>query len=276
MPSTLHIIATPIGNRSDITLRAVDMLRKLDTLFAEDTRELRKLLDLTGVSAENKKIHSLSSHNMKSAIDSALHVLAEGKDIGFVSDRGTPGISDPGSLLVKRAIEGGFMVRPVPGPSAVTALVSASYLVDREFVFIGFLPESAGERSAVFSKLGAYNWPFVFYESPKRIRKAILAVRACFPSAEIHAAREITKAFEEHRFVKVGEENELSEQGEYSVLVRPNNEPTAEEAASASEKALAERLLSDRDWSKEIASRTGASPREIYNALMAQRRAMTR
>src|SRR4051812_23180358 len=136
----LYIIATPLGNRNDITLRALETLRALDTLFAEDTRELAKLLDLHGISPGAKRLHSYASHNMREATEKAMGLLRDGNSIGFVSDRGTPGVSDPGPMLVARAKEEGYDVLPIPGPSSVTTVLSVAGVSADRFLFIGFLP----------------------------------------------------------------------------------------------------------------------------------------
>lgn len=133
MTAQLYIIATPLGNRDDITLRAQAKIQELEYFFVEDTREFQKLLSLLGIENATKKYHSYASHNMKEATAMALRFLAEGKDIGFLTDRGTPAISDPGALLVQKARAAGFSITPIPGPSSVTTLMSVSGMTDGRF-----------------------------------------------------------------------------------------------------------------------------------------------
>src|SRR5262249_30288621 len=151
----LHFIGTPLGNRLDITLRALEALKSLQFFFAEDSREFFKLLDLYQIPHGEKRVHSYGNHNMKEATEKALAWLAEGNDVGFVSDRGMPGISDPGALLAGRARAAGYAVLPIPGPAAVTTLLSVCGFPADRFLFLGFLPLGPKERGAVFASVRA-------------------------------------------------------------------------------------------------------------------------
>ena len=143
--SKLYLIGTPLGNMEDITLRAQNCLRNLSHIFAEDTRELSKLLKLLGISPEGKKLYSYAAHNMKAASKAALKIL-ETESVGLVSDRGMPGISDPGAILVEEARMQKIEVIPIPGPSAVTTLFSVSGFHSSQFHFLGFLTREKKER----------------------------------------------------------------------------------------------------------------------------------
>ena len=177
----LYIIATPIGNRNDVTVRAIEALRSLKHLFAEDSRELRKLLELLGISAADKKISSYALHNMKAATERAMQWLLGGNDLGLVSDRGTPGISDPGAVVVQRAALHGIVVVPIPGVSSVTTILSVSGINADRFVFAGFLPHQKKERDNLFQCFEHHVLPVCFFESPMRIRRTLCELAKRFP-----------------------------------------------------------------------------------------------
>jgi 16S rRNA (cytidine1402-2'-O)-methyltransferase len=265
----LYVVATPLGNIRDITLRAIDCLKGVSHLFAEDTRESMKLLELCGISLEGKKFHSYASHNLKKATQTATRILIEGQSIALLSDRGTPGVSDPGALLVASAREAGVKVVPLPGPSAVTTLFSVSGITQQDFVFLGFLPKETKYREALFGSLAKEGRPACFYESPRRIRETYLDLQRAFPQGTLFIGREMTKVYEEFRWLKLNVDTAeaLPEQGEYVVILQPGETQSA--AAWADEVAL--RASSDREWSKQIAARHDLAASEVYNALLRAR-----
>src|SRR3990172_5084178 len=163
---TLYVVATPIGNLEDVTLRALRVLREVSLIAAEDTRTTRKLLAHHGI---RNRLLSYNDHNKAARIPRLLHALREG-DVALVSEGGTPVISDPGLDLVAAALEGGFAVTPVPGPSAVTAALAVSGLASRQFTYLGFLPRRAGERQRLFAALRDDPRAIVAFESPHRLR----------------------------------------------------------------------------------------------------------
>lgn len=269
----LYVVATPLGNRLDITLRAIECLKQVRCIFAEDTREALKLMDLCGISAEGKKIHSYASHNLKKATELALKILGEGESVALVTDRGTPGISDPGALLVAAAREQGTKILPVPGASAVSALISVSGLKESEFFFVGFLPRENKPRAALFDRIARLGAAACFYESPRRIRETIEHLKAAFPQGSVFFGREMTKVFEQYELrvlADCGPEN-FPEQGEYVVLLRPG----AVEKVQDWEEQVRLRAASDRDWSKALAAQYGIASKEAYNALQRLRAAAT-
>jgi len=172
--STLFVVATPIGNMEDITLRALRVLGEVPLIAAEDTRTARKLLSHHGVSA---RVVSYNEHNMKRRTPDLLRALGEG-DVALVSEAGMPAISDPGYELVAAVIEAGHVVSPLPGASAVTAAVAASGLAAREFTFAGFLPRRAKARKELFERLGKAPAAIVFFESPHRIQASLAGLAA--------------------------------------------------------------------------------------------------
>lgn len=266
----LYMIGTPLGNLEDITLRARQHLQELPHIFAEDTREVSKLLNLLNISLEGKKLHSYSSHNMKEATELALRILKD-SSIGFVSDRGMPAISDPGAYLVEAARNENIPVVPIPGPSAVTTLVSVSGFSQTEFHFTGFLPSSPKERKQLWEQVRKWPVPICFFESPRRIRESLEEIKKEFPSGKIFLGREMTKQFEEFSFFTLESLNPdlIQERGEYSVLLDPGKIEETQEW----EKEVHERLLSDKEWAKKVAERAQVSASEIYNALQKEKAA---
>jgi 16S rRNA (cytidine1402-2'-O)-methyltransferase len=260
----LYVVATPLGNRGDITLRAIEVLKQVTWIFAEDTRETMKLLELCGIPVAGKKIHSYASHNLKKATALAVKILGENQSIALVTDRGTPGISDPGALLVSAAREAGVKVLPIPGASAVTALISVSGVPDG-FLYLGFLPKENKPRQETFQSIANLGLPACFYESPRRIRDTLAELKTAFPKGRVFWGREMTKLFEQYRWMDLEsiDVNEAPEQGEYVVMLQPG--PRTDTVAW--EKEVQMRARSDRDWSKDVAARHGVTAKEVYNAL---------
>ena len=193
-PGTLYVVATPIGNLEDITLRALRVLREVGLVACEDTRRTRTLLTHFGI---HVPVTSYFEHNKLAKGPAIIKALREGKSVALVTDAGTPGISDPGFLLVREAREAGIPVVPVPGPSAVVAALSAAGIPADSFVFDGFLPVKPGKRIHRLEALRDLQMTLVCYESPHRILAALEAIGQVFGQAEIVVARELTKQFEE-------------------------------------------------------------------------------
>src|SRR5882724_4833386 len=193
-PSTLYLVATPIGNLEDITLRALRTLKECDLVAAEDTRRTGLLLKHFGIS---KPLLSYFQFNEARRSEQILERLRQGGKIALVTDAGSPGISDPGERVVKAAIAAGFRVEPVPGPSALIAALTASGLAADEFHFIGFLPHKSGQRRKRLESLKAFQGTLVLYESPYRIEKLLEELLQVFPERRVVLARELTKKFEE-------------------------------------------------------------------------------
>jgi len=193
-PGTLYVVATPIGNLEDITLRALRVLKEVGLVACEDTRRTRTLLTHFGI---HVPVTSYFEHNKLAKGPAILKTLREGKSVALVTDAGTPGISDPGFLLVREAREAGIPVVPVPGPSAVVAALSAAGIPADTFVFDGFLPVKPGKRIHRLEALRDLEMTLVCYESPHRILAALEAIGHVFGQVEIVVARELTKQFEE-------------------------------------------------------------------------------
>lgn len=189
----LYIVATPIGNLEDITFRALRILKEVDLILCEDTRETGKLLKHFEIETKMMSYHTQSK---LSKIDEIILMLQEGKNLALVSDAGTPTISDPGSLLVHKLREEGIGVISVPGPSALAAAFSISGITGGEFTFLGFLPHKKG-RETLFKEIGSGDRAYIFYESPHRIIKALESLAKFAPEKNVFVGRELTKLFEE-------------------------------------------------------------------------------
>lgn len=194
MPGTLYVVATPLGNLEDITLRALRVLKEVALIACEDTRRTRALLSHFGIHAP---VTSYFEHNRLRKGARLLETLQAGQSVALVTDAGTPGISDPGFQLVRQAREAGIAVVPVPGPSAVAAALSAAGVPADRFVFDGFLPVKPGRRIHRLEALRALEMTVVCYESPHRILATLEAIAQVFGAHPIVVAREMTKQFEE-------------------------------------------------------------------------------
>jgi 16S rRNA (cytidine1402-2'-O)-methyltransferase len=217
---TLYVVATPIGNLGDITRRAEKILEEVDLVAAEDTRHSRKLLSALGISTE---MISYREHNREDAAKRITVRIGQGKDVALITDAGTPGVSDPGHYLVRLCVDQSIPVIPVPGPSAVTALLSASGMELTRFLFQGFLPPKAKAREAVLEQLAASGFPLVIYESPNRILATLGAIARIMGDRQLVLGREMTKLHEEFiRGTAVEVANRLEEgkvKGEVTILV---------------------------------------------------------
>jgi len=191
----LSIVATPIGNLGDITLRALETLRAAEVIACEDTRHARRLLDHYDIRAQLLAVHE---HNEQAAATKLITLLTEGKRVALISDAGTPGVSDPGARAVAAVRAAGFAVTPLPGPNAAISALSAAGLDDSAFHFVGFLPAKVGARKTVIEALQPIAATLVLYEAPHRIEETIADLAALLePQREIVIARELTKLFEQ-------------------------------------------------------------------------------
>jgi len=192
--ATLYVVATPIGNLADITIRALDTLKAVDLIVCEDTRHSRRLLDHYGV---RKPLQSGHSHNESQSAATVIQKLKDGRDVAYISDAGTPGLSDPGQVLVRAVRDAGFPVVPLPGASAFTAILSVAGYRGRSVSFEGFLSPKAGKRRNQLSELLAAKKTFVLYESPHRILKLMKDLADLDAERPVLIGRELTKIHEE-------------------------------------------------------------------------------
>ncbi|MDB6025080.1 MAG: Ribosomal small subunit methyltransferase [Verrucomicrobiales bacterium] len=230
--STLYLVATPIGNLEDITLRALRVLKECDVVAAEDTRRSGQLLKHFGIS---KPLLSYFQFNEAKRSEEIIARLQRGEKVALVTDAGTPGISDPGERVVKAAVAAGFRVESIPGACALITALTASGLPTGEFHFIGFLPHKSGQRRKKLESLKSFSGTLVLYESPYRVEKLLGELNEVFPERMVVLARELTKKFEQ--FVR-GKPAELLAmvkklKGEFVVLISPadGDEPEGREEA---------------------------------------------
>lgn len=222
--SKFYVIATPIGNLGDITFRAIDVLKEVDLILCEDTRQTKKILEKYNI---NNKTMSYHAQSKLSKVDAIFELLKEGKNLALVSDAGTPGISDPGAMLVskiKKEFKDSVQIIPIPGASAVITALSASGLPIHEFTFLGFLPHKKG-RETLFKEIAISKRTMVFYESPHRILKTLESLIKFCPNKKVCLAREITKIYEEFKTGSAEElleylnNNPVKQKGEFTVIV---------------------------------------------------------
>lgn len=223
----LYIVATPIGNLRDITLRALDVLGEVDAIACEDTRHSLKLLNAHGIS---KPLIACHAHNERSAAEKILRLLSEGKSVAYVSDAGTPGISDPGSSLVRAIRDAGYRVVPIPGPSAMSAILSVNGFPGKRYIFEGFLSPKGGRRKNQLMELMKTGDAFIVYESPYRVVKLLADLEDLGQQTgdvrNVLCTREMTKSFEEiiegdAASLRAMFENRPSIKGEFALLVAP-------------------------------------------------------
>ena len=220
---TLYVVATPIGNRDDITLRALRILGSVCLVAAEDTRRTGMLLRHHGIRA---RLVSYYSHNRFRRLGELMEALGRGESVALVTDAGTPGISDPGGVLVARALEGGYGVVPVPGPCAAVAALSASGLPADSFLYLGFLSSKRGRRRRQLGELAASSTTVIIYEAPHRIAETVADMLELFgPERTVCIARELTKRFEEALRGPLGDVAERvsarEPKGEYTIIIAP-------------------------------------------------------
>jgi 16S rRNA (cytidine1402-2'-O)-methyltransferase len=270
MPATLFVVATPIGNLEDITLRALSTLKRVSLIAAEDTRRTGTLLRHFGVSTPTTSFHA---HNERRKLPLLLEKLAAGEDVALVSDAGTPVIADPGQRLVAAAVEAGIAVVPVPGASAVMAALAASGLPLDSFVFLGFAPSRSNDRERWFDALAAERRTSVFFEAPHRIKNTLAKLGDLSAVRPIIVCRELTKIHEEVVRISTRDAGAMpiTERGEFTLILgRLQDDAVAQAGASESEVYLFFcHLTDDRGFGRrpalaETAHKFGLSTKEVY------------
>ena len=278
MSGTLYLCATPIGNRGDITERVKETLAAADLIAAEDTRHSRGLLDFYGI---EKPLTSYHEHNKYEKAEELLGLLLEGKNVALVTDAGTPSISDPGEVLVRRCHETGVKVTSLPGACALVTALSVSGFPSRRFVFEGFLPQETKERKAVLASLASERRTVILYEAPHRLVKTLGQLEEVLGARKICICRELTKIHEEAVWTTLPEAiafwSENEPRGEYVLVIAglSEEEQAAREEARWSGMSLGEHLqqyldkgLDKKEAMKRMAEDRGVSRREIYQGLL--------
>ena len=270
---TLFVVATPIGNLEDVTLRALRVLGEVAFVACEDTRLTRNLLVRHGIDA---RLVSCREHNEKSRAIEIAAALGRGEDVALVTDAGVPGVSDPGRLVVAAAIAAGACVVPVPGPSALTAALVASGIAAERFAFFGFPPRKGRAREVWIGEALAFPGAVVAFEAPHRIVYTLKALAAAAPERNASLHREMTKVHEE---ALRGTLAELAlavasrpPRGEYTLVIAGAAAPVAEagdlDAAIAEARWRVAEGVSSRDAARDVAARSGVSRRLVYRALI--------
>jgi 16S rRNA (cytidine1402-2'-O)-methyltransferase len=270
----LHLVATPIGNLADMTLRALSVLARADVIYCEDTRHSRTLTGHYGITTPLKPYHE---HNADAARPDMMRALGEGKSLALISDAGTPLVSDPGFKLVRDALSAGHLVTSLPGPSAVLAALAQSGLPTDTFLFGGFLPTKQGARQSRLRELAAVPATLIFFEAPGRIQETLTEMAFIFPGRALAIARELTKMHEE---VVGGSAEELvawagraAPRGEFVVLVAPpvdGAEATDDVVQSHLRTALKD--LSLRDAVKAVSEGLSLPRSRVYELAIAMKR----
>jgi len=273
--SALYVVATPIGNLGDITLRALDVLGAVEVVAAEDTRNTRHLLQHHGIG--DTKLLALHQHNERARSEKIVTLLQQGKSVALVTDAGTPAVSDPGALLVGAVRAAGFRVIPIPGASAAIAALSASGLASPHFLFHGFLPNKSAARRAALQALADLSCTLVFYEAPHRILECVADLHAVFGGArEIVFARELTKLFENIHRCTLGtaldwlNRDPNNQRGEF-VLLLSGAAPRNDDLDAQAERVLAA-LLSELPLKQAVGLAvqiTGLNKNALYGRALA-------
>lgn len=264
----LWLVATPIGNLGDMPPRAVEVLRSVDLILAEDTRVTRKLMAAFGLSGRVERCDEAATER---AATRALDVLAQGGSVAFTSDAGTPGVSDPGTRLAQAVLAAGFEVRAVPGASAVLAALSVSGLPSERFAFLGFVPVKPGARATFLAAAAALPLTVVLFETGPRLAAGLEAILAAFGDRQACVARELTKVYEEAWRGPVSQLLERARaaapRGEIVIVIAPPPEPDANAAAGDLDTLLAAALerLSTKEAVAEVTRLTGLPRQTVYS-----------
>jgi 16S rRNA (cytidine1402-2'-O)-methyltransferase len=276
MPGTLYVVATPIGNLGDLTLRAIETLRSSDRVAAEDTRRTRALLSHLGITG--KPLDALHAHSTARDVDGVVLGLTSGLSVALVTDAGTPAVSDPGAALVAAAIAAGVRVVPIPGPSAVLAALVASGLAgDGRFRFVGFLPRDGAARRETITLVSDTAETVVLFEAPSRVSSTLADLAEATPTRAVAVARELTKVHEE---LVRGTLSELAAdprewRGEVAIVLGAHEPASRGELTDADLDARIESALAEGAHAKALAERlaawSGRSKRDLYARVLAKK-----
>jgi 16S rRNA (cytidine1402-2'-O)-methyltransferase len=273
MPGILYVVATPIGNLEDVTLRALRILREVSLIAAEDTRRTSRLLQHYSISTPTTSLHE---HNEGNKSPGLIRRLLDGNSVAVVSDAGTPVISDPGARLIAAAHASGIKVEPIPGPSAALAALSASGFAGDRFLFVGFPPARAAARRKWLESLLPLPHVLIMYEAPHRIRDTLRDMLEVFGDRRLAVGREMTKAHEELVVQPISQHLSKPDEprGEFTLIVAPGagssapkTAPTERELAVEFGQLIENKDLSRRDVIRELATRHGLKAKEVYAAV---------
>jgi 16S rRNA (cytidine1402-2'-O)-methyltransferase len=276
-PGTLYIVATPIGNLEDVTLRALRVLKEAQLVAAEDTRRTKKLLNAYQI---DTPLTSLFEHNELKKSGALIAKILAGQDVAYVSDAGTPGISDPGYLLIQEALAHNVSIIPIPGACAAIAALSISGLPTDSFAFHGFLPVKSGKRQHVLKSLENETKTMIFYESPNRLKETLRDMLSVLGNRRVVVSRELTKIYEETTRGRLAEAidawREREVKGEITLVIAGKDKSDASGFAEDVENLLLRYAdgieLSKRDLIEKISQELGAPRKMVYGAVMKAKR----
>ena len=278
-PGCLFVVSTPIGNLGDITRRAVEVLRDVPCVVAEDTRRTRALL--SHLALQSKDVRALNAHSSEAAVQHIVERLQAGENVALVTDAGTPAVSDPGRALVASAALSGIDIRVIPGPSAVTAAVALSALVEGPFLFLGFLPRRGASRAEHILRISKSREPVILFESPQRMADTLVEFAEHFPDRAVFVGRELTKLHEEglRGTVKELAAREQAWRGEIVFVIGANEgpeQPDAErrELVEASLRAALECGASPSRIARALSEASGLPRRELYERALELRESL--
>ena len=275
MPGTLFVVATPIGNLEDITVRALRVLREVAVIAAEDTRRTAHLLARHAITTPTTSLHQ---HNEPTKSAAIIERLLHGDAVALVSDAGTPTVSDPGSQLIRDAIAKGIRVEPIPGPSAVLAALTVSGLETGSFAFLGFPPTKSHDRNQWFDRLVSVSGTVVFFEAPHRIIETLADLRRVAGDCAVSVSRELTKMHEEtvRGPVSLVVQQLKSQNGEFTVVVhvteRAESTSSAEEVLDEFGEMTAKPGVTKRKAVGLLARRHGLPPNQVYALIEAAKK----
>jgi 16S rRNA (cytidine1402-2'-O)-methyltransferase len=277
MPGTLYVVATPIGNLEDVTLRALRVLREVALIAAEDTRRTARLLQHYSISTPTTSLHEHNEHRKSRVL---IERLIGGESIALVTDAGTPVVSDPGASLVAAAHAAAVRVEPIPGPSAAMAALSGSGIAADQFVFVGFPPARSADRKKWFQGLAGESRPLILFEAPHRIKETLADALQILGDREVAMGRELTKAHEELVVRQISGllESSREPRGEYTLVIAPAQVIAEQADRPEPDKLLAEfgemtntQGLPPRTAIKELAKRYALPSRTVYATVHRQR-----
>ena len=272
MPGTWYLVPTPIGNLSDMTKRAADILADVDIVACEDTRHTRILLSHLGL---EKAVVSYHEHNKETAGPKLIEALSEGKSVAQVSDAGMPVISDPGADLVKLALAAHIPVVPLPGPNAALTALVASGLDARQFLFVGFLPRTSANRKELLETVRKIPFTLIFYEAPHRLKETLKILSDSLGDRRAVTARELTKKFETFTRATLSEllrnAEETDPRGEYVLLVegyKGEDKDAEDEMTWQEEAVLLAETLPIKEAARQVAAKRNLARRDVYQFLL--------
>ena len=263
----LYLISTPIGNLKDITIRAIEILNQSDFILCEDTRVSKNLLNKYEIKT---KLISNHKFNEKKNLSKVMEYLKSGKVVSLISDAGTPGVSDPGSILVNECVKNNIKIIPIPGPSAATSAISISGFSD-QFIFYGFFPEKKQKLTLELKRLSKMNYSLVFFVSPRKINKIIPELKKNFGGRKIVLCREITKVFEEFIRTSVDQLELFNKEpkGELTIVIseKINNKNTSQKLSESDMINIKKMInkFSTKEISNIIRQNNNISKKDIYN-----------